>query len=71
MSVTSDGSPIIPRTRGREECEASGVTHPKTVVCDTRDFGIGGAGHHGINPKLGLTVNFTPTKRPLRPTLQL
>ena len=27
MSVTSDGSTIIPRTRGREECEASRVAH--------------------------------------------
>ena len=29
------------------------------MVCDTRDFGIDPAGHHGINP----TVNFTPAKR--------
>jgi hypothetical protein len=36
---------------------------PKTVVCDTRDFGIGPAGSPRHKRKLGLTVNFTPTKR--------
>jgi hypothetical protein len=35
---------------------------PMTVVCDTRDFGIGPAGHQRHKPKLGLTVNFTLAK---------
>jgi hypothetical protein len=40
MSVTSDGSTIIPRTPSREE-RSIGRCAPKTPVCDTRDFGIG------------------------------
>jgi hypothetical protein len=41
MPVTSDGSTIILRTLSRDECGPSRIVAPKTVVCDTRDFGIG------------------------------
>jgi len=42
------GPPDNPPIGGR----SIGRCAPKTVVCDTRDFGIGPAGHHGINPNL-------------------
>src|ERR1700758_4934156 len=59
MSVTSDGSPIIPRTRGREECGASGVAHRRPwPATPATSASAGGSPRH--KPKLGLTVNLTP-----------
>src|SRR3977135_2044633 len=62
MLVTSDGSTIIPRTLSREECEASGVAHRRPwSATPATSASAGGSLRH--KPKLGLTVNFTPTKR--------
>src|SRR5258708_39768971 len=62
MSVTSDGSTIIPRTLSREEREASGVAHQRpSSATPATSASAGGSPRH--KPKLGLTVNFTPTKR--------
>src|SRR6478609_8433312 len=66
MSVTSDGSTIIPRTRGREEC----VAHRRPWSATTRfRHRPGGSPRH--KPKLGLTVNFTPATRLDVPESQL
>jgi hypothetical protein len=40
MSVTSDGSTIIPQTLSREECEASGVAHRSSWRSEHRSIPV-------------------------------